>query len=107
MYRTLSGTAAALLLAASLTTSQAQERAGLSGRWMCDRHCILYDTGASVAIDGESAICTNEVNEVSAGRLLTDRSLRCFDMVGQLADDNKSIQWNNGAEWIRDHRRTF
>jgi len=84
-----------------------QALAEIAGRWRCDRFCRMWDTGASIAIDGDRAACTNEVNEVSEGRLLTGRSVRCFGIVGQLADDNDSIQWSDGNLWRRDHRTAF
>lgn len=107
MRSTLFGPSAVLLVLALLTKSQAQEPAEIAGPWMCDKFCSVWDSGASITIDGEYAICRNERGDLSKGRLLTNRSVRCFGIVGKLADDNESIQWSNGNIWRRDHRQTF
>jgi len=92
MRKALFAPTAALLLVVSLTTSYAQDRAEISGQWSCDRFCLIWDSGASIVVDGEYAVCANERGNVCKGRLLTNRSVRCFGIVGQLADDNESIQ---------------
>ena len=107
MRRTLFGPSAALIVVASLEISQAKEPAEIVGRWMCDKFCFVWDRGSSITIDGEYAVCTNDRGDISKGRLLTNRSVRCFGLVGQLADDKESIQWSNGDIWRRDHRRSF
>jgi hypothetical protein len=98
---------AVLLILASHTMSQAQERPEIAGRWMCDRLCAIWDTGASITIDGKEAICQDERGDVSRGRLLTNRSVRCFGIVGQLTDDSNAIEWTNGHIWRRDRRIAF
>jgi hypothetical protein len=106
MCRNLFGPSA-LILATSLTMSQAQESAEIAGRWRCDRFCRTWDSVASITIDGERTVCTNEVGELSKGQSLTNRSVQCFGLVGHLTDDNESIQWSNGNIWRRDHTTTF
>ena len=107
MCNKLFGTSAALLLMTSLTVSQAQESVEIAGRWMCDRFCRIWDTGASITISGKDVFCTNELGDLSKGQLLTNRSVRCFGIVGELAGDNETIQWSDGNIWRRDHRTTF
>lgn len=107
MRKKLFGPSAALLIMTSLTVSKAQESVEIAGRWRCDRFCRIWDTGASITIDGKHALCTNELGDVSKGQLLTDRSVSCFGIVGQLTDDNETIHWSNGNIWRRDHRTSF
>jgi hypothetical protein len=107
MRRILFGLSAGLVVVVSLAASRAQESASIAGRWRCDRFCFIWDTGASIKIDGEYAVCENERGDLSKGRLLTKRSVQCFDIVGQLSDDNESIEWSNGNLWRRDHSTAF
>jgi hypothetical protein len=74
---------------------------------MCELPCRIYDSSASIIVNGENAVCKNELGEISEGRLLTQRMVRCFGMAGQLSDNYEAIQWGNGSIWIRDHRQTF
>jgi len=106
MCKSLFGPSAALLLMTSLTVSQA-EAVEIAGRWRCDRLCRIWDTGASITTDGKQAVCTDELGDVSRGQLLTDRSVSCFGIVGQLTDDNETIYWSDGNIWRRDHRTSF
>jgi hypothetical protein len=87
----LFGPSAVLLFMTALTMSQAQGATEIAGRWRCDGFCRIWDTEASIAINGAQAVCTDELGNVSKGQLLTNRSVRCFGIIGQLADDNESI----------------
>jgi hypothetical protein len=107
MCKDMFGPSIALILVISLAVAQAQESVEIAGRWRCDRICRIWDTGASITIEGKQAVCTNELGDASEGQLLTNRSVRCFGLVGQLTDDNESIQWSNGNIWRRDHRTSF
>jgi hypothetical protein len=106
MCKNLFGTFAALFLCLP-TMSQAQEHAEIAGRWVCDKFCFIYDTGASIAIDGENAICIDERGDISKGHLLASRSVQCFGLDGQLTDDSQFIKWSNGNVWRRQNANTF
>ena len=103
------GPLASLLLIVSLTTSQAHEQPAIAGVWWCASVCFpRYSHAlATITIDGEYAVCENERGDISKGDLLTDRSVRCFGIVGELANDNETIQWSDGNVWRRDHTTKF
>ena len=107
MRRTLFGRSVVLLVLASSSISNAQESPDIAGRWVCDRLCAIWDSTASITIDGEYAVCKDERGDVSRGHLLTGQSVRCFDVVGQLTGDGETINWTNGKIWRRDHRTSF
>jgi hypothetical protein len=79
----------------------AQSAGALSGDYVCTYGCRLTDAPPSIAIDGDKANCTNEYGGLFHGRLLTDRSLSCFNKIGRLLEDGKTIEWADGVVWRR------
>jgi hypothetical protein len=79
----------------------AQSAEAISGDYVCTYGCRLTDAPPTIAIDGDTATCTNEYGGLFRGRLLTDRSLSCFNKVGKLLEDGKTIQWEDGVIWRR------
>jgi len=79
----------------------AQSAEALSGDYACTYGCRLTDAVPSIAIDGDKATCTNEFGGLFHGRLLTGRSLSCFNKIGRLLEDGKTIQWEDRVIWRR------
>jgi hypothetical protein len=73
----------------------------LSGDYVCSYGCRLTDANPSVAIDGETADCTNELGGIFHGRRLTETSIACFNKTGVLAEDGVTLRWSDGVVWKR------
>jgi hypothetical protein len=56
---------------------------------------------AKHTIKGNVASCTNELGGLYIGRVLTRKSVSCFNKIGRLSDDGKIIQWDDGVVWKR------
>jgi hypothetical protein len=80
---------------------------GLSGDWVCGCHRAdesIFDASASIKVlDSSSVECRDGFGEVSKGRFITERSVSCFNSVGRLSSDGKTIYWENGSVWDRVH----
>lgn len=75
--------------------------AGLAGSYVCQSGCRVTDALPGIEIRGPGADCMNELGGVYNGRVLTARSVFCFNMVGTLSDNGETIQWSNGNVWRR------
>jgi len=93
--------AIALWLVPHVSPAMAQGGGSISGDYVCEYGCRLTDAAPSVEIDGNTAICMNELGGVYRGRLLTENSISCFNKVGTLSGDGKTIQWDDGVVWKR------
>ncbi|MGA2794144.1 MAG: hypothetical protein ABSE69_11505, partial [Roseiarcus sp.] len=93
--------AIALSLVLHVSPAIAQSSGSFSGDYVCEYGCRLTDAAPSVQIDGNTAICMNELGGVYRGRLLTDNSIACFNKVGTLSGDGKTIRWDDGVVWKR------
>jgi len=71
------------------------------GDYVCDCGCRLTDAAPSIAVNGGEATCWNEFGGVFHGRLLSERSVFCFNKVGTLSEDGTTIRWDGGAIWRR------
>lgn len=90
-----------LLLLAYAPPALAQASGAMAGDYVCQYGCRLTDAAPSVAIDGETAICTNELGGIFRGRVLSDVSIACFNKVGALSRDGTTIHWSDGVIWKR------
>ncbi len=90
-----------LALIANLTPASAQSPASLSGDYVCTYGCRLTDANPSVAIDGAAANCINEFGGLYRGRVLSEKSISCFNKTGVLAADGVSLRWSDGVVWKR------
>jgi hypothetical protein len=93
--------AIALSLVLPVFPAIAQGGASFSGDYVCAYGCRLTDASPSVEIDGDAAICMNELGGVYRGRLLTENSIACFNKVGTLSSDGTTIHWDDGVVWKR------
>ncbi|MCW6508901.1 hypothetical protein [Lichenifustis flavocetrariae] len=73
----------------------------IAGDYLCASGCRLTDAPPSVEIIGQDAHCMSELGGIYYGRLLTDRSVYCFNKTGVLSDDGTRILWSDGAIWRR------
>jgi hypothetical protein len=89
------------------TPALAQSAGALSGDYVCTYGCRLTDAPPSIAIDGDKATCINEYGGLFHGRLLTGNSLSCFNKIGRLLEDGKTIEWADGVVWQRLPRLRF
>ncbi len=93
------------MLAVSLGTGDRSAQAGggapIAGEYLCASGCRLTDAPPSIEIDGSTAHCMNEFGGTYVGKLLTERSVSCFNKTGILSDDGTTILWSNGAIWKR------
>ena len=79
----------------------AADRPAIAGDYLCASGCRLTDAPPSVEIIGQEAHCMSELGGIYYGRLLTDRSVSCFNKTGALSDDGTRILWSDGAIWKR------
>jgi len=86
---------------ANLPPASAQSPASLSGDYVCTYGCRLTDANPSVAIDGVAANCMNEFGGLYRGRVLSEKSISCFNKTGVLAADGVSLRWSDGVVWKR------
>ena len=54
-----------------------------------------------MAIDGAAAICMNEFGGLYRGRVLSEKSISCFNKTGVLAADGVTLRWSDGVVWKR------
>jgi hypothetical protein len=88
-----------LCCAVPLAAPQAQDGAALAGDYLCQYGCRVTDAPPSVAIDGDRADCMNEFGGMFHGRVLTGRSIACFNQTGALSPDCVTLTWSNGVIW--------
>lgn len=81
--------------------ASAQGAGAMSGDYVCARGCRLTDAAPSVRIDAGDAVCVNEFGGLFRGRVLTANSIACFNKVGAMQSDGKTIRWDDGVIWIR------
>jgi hypothetical protein len=82
----------------------AQDGASLSGDYRCAYGCRLTDANPSLEIRGDEAACMNEYGGLYRGRLFADGSLHCFNKIGRLQSDGRTIRWSDGVIWTRVER---
>ena len=91
----------ALLLVVHLRPAAAQGAGAMSGDYVCTYGCRLTDAAPSVQIDGDAAVCVNEFGGLFRGRALTENSISCFNKIGALLSDGKTLRWSDGVIWTR------
>jgi hypothetical protein len=89
-----------LLLVAPVRVA-AESAAAMSGDYVCAYGCRLTDAAPSVQINGDDAACMNEFGGLFRGRVLTANSISCFNKVGTLQSDGRTIRWDDGVIWRR------
>jgi hypothetical protein len=90
---------APVVLIAEVALALAQGASSLSGEYECAYGCRLTDAAPTLAIDGDVAICTNELGGLFRGRLRPDGSIACFNKIGRPQGDGKTIVWDGGVVW--------
>jgi hypothetical protein len=90
-----------VLLAVCVSAGLAQDAKSMSGEYACTYGCRPTDAPPTLRIDGEAAICTNELGGIFYGRLLDSRTISCFNKNGALAADGRTIHWDGGVVWTR------
>ncbi len=91
---------AALLLGASFSV-RAEAAEALDGVYVCEAGCRVTDAAPSVEIEGDVALCTDELGGLYRGRRLSATTLACFNKIGALSADGAHIVWNSGMVWRR------
>jgi hypothetical protein len=89
---------ALLLTIAEVSLAMAQS-ATMSGEYECTYGCRVTDAAPTLAIDGEVAICTNELGGLFRGKLQRDGSIACFNKIGKPQSDGRTIVWDGGIVW--------
>ena len=95
------GVIAALVCAADGGPARSADKPPIEGNYLCVSDCRLTDAPPSIEIEGSTALCRSELGGIYTGRLLTDRSVSCFNTTGTLSDDGTQVLWSNGAVWKR------
>jgi len=93
--------AIALWLVLHVSPAIAEGIRSISGDYVCAYGCRPTDAPPSVEIDGNTAICMNELGGVYRGRVLSDNSIACFNKVGTLSADGQTLRWDDGVVWKR------
>ena len=83
---------------AQLSPAIAESRS-ISGLYLCVYGCRVTDAAPSVQIEGNAAVCANELGGIYQGRLLSRNSLYCFNKTGAISADGKTIRWDDGVIW--------
>jgi hypothetical protein len=91
----------AAFLVAPVSPMAAQGASAMSGDYVCTYGCRLTDAAPSVRIDGGAAACMNEFGGLYRGRVLTENAISCFNKVGTLLSDGKTLRWDDGVIWTR------
>jgi hypothetical protein len=99
IYETVPGLIIAIAMAAQLSPAKAQSGASMSGVYDCVYGCRVTEAAPSVQIEGNAAVCANELGGIYQGRLLSRNSLYCFNKTGALSADGKTIRWDDGVIW--------
>jgi hypothetical protein len=92
---------AALLFAAFACPAMAQSSRSIAGIYICQAGCRITDANPGVEIHGNVANCMNELGGIYRGKVLTKNSIACFNKVGALSEDGKTIRWDSGMVWRR------
>ena len=92
--------AAAVLLAAGFA-ARAEGAEPLDGLYVCEAGCRVTDAAPSITIDGDVALCTNELGGLYRGKRLSATTIACFNKIGALSADGATIVWNSGMVWRR------
>jgi hypothetical protein len=93
--------AIALSFIAPVSLAIAQNNGSIAGVYVCQYGCRVTDAYPSVEINGNDATCISELGGIYHGRRLTSRSISCFNKIGALSADGKTILWDNGVVWKR------
>ena len=75
IYETVPGLIIAIAMAAQLSPAKAQSGASMSGVYDCVYGCRVTEAAPSVQIEGNAAVCANELGGIYQGRLLSRNSL--------------------------------
>ena len=89
------------LVIAAVQAAHATDATTLAGDYVCKSDCHLSDAPPSIEIDGTAARCHSDLGGVSYGQMLSATSVACFNMVGTLSQDGRTILWSNGGVWER------
>jgi hypothetical protein len=92
---------AALAAVTSLAGAETLGAGAIAGVYHCDYGCRLTDVDPTIEIDGESADCMNELGGLFRGRMLSDRTIACFNKRGALSADGTILRWDDGVVWRR------
>ena len=88
----------ALFAAAARASAQG---ATASSQYECTYGCRLTDAAPTLTIEGDAAICTNELGGVFYGRLVNAKTIFCFNKLGVISPDGKTIRWDGGVVWTK------
>jgi hypothetical protein len=93
--------AIAVLLLVADRSARGEDAATLDGLYVCEAGCRVTDAAPSVQIEGDVALCTNELGGLFRGKRLSATTLACFNKIGALSADGAHIVWNSGMVWRR------
>ena len=88
---------ALVALVAILAAPAFAEDRSIAGTYVCALGCRVTDAYPSIAIDGDKAVCMNELGGVFDGRVVSRTSVSCFNKIGALSDDDQTIRWGDGG----------
>src|ERR1700691_933353 len=91
----------ALFLLAPIRQAAAQGAGAMTADYVCTYACRLTDAAPGVQIEGDAAACMNEFGGLFRGRVLSADSIFCFNKVGKLLSDGKTLRWDDGVIWTR------
>ena len=92
--------AVALLLVVGFA-ARAEGAEALDGFYVCEAGCRVTDAAPSITIEGDVALCTNELGGLFRGKRLSATTIACFNKTGALSADGARIVWNSGMVWRR------
>ena len=90
-----------MMTAVAVAPTYARGTPTIAGDYLCMKDCRPTDAPPNIEIDGGIALCRSELGGIYSGRLLSARSVACFDRTGVLSDDGATILWSDGAIWKR------
>jgi hypothetical protein len=85
------GFAALIAALAMVASAWARDRDSIAGLYRCERGCRVTDAAPAIAIDQNSAACTNELGGIFYGARLSRRSVACFNKIGTLSSDGALV----------------
>ena len=91
----------AMSLIAQASRAMADREGSIAGDYVCQYGCRVTDANPSVEINGSAARCMSELGGIYQGKVLSSRSISCFNKVGTLSEDGKTLLWDNGVVWKR------
>jgi hypothetical protein len=88
-----------VLLIGEVSSAMAQGAPSMSGEYECAYGCRVTDAAPTLAIDGDVAICTDELGGLFRGKQQPDGAIVCFNKIGRPQGDGKTIVWDGGVVW--------